>query len=267
MSRFHSSDESTLWRRVLLYLFARYFELPLLSLSFSFLRGRWKRLGHNPFIRLMLGWTLAAPFARLADTAKPFPFPQILNWLEHVDGPIAVGPCRCRISHQACPHPLETDIVIRSGVEAWSKAFPEDYRLISLEEAKEIITSCHNLGMWQMVFIHCPAHGGTEYVICNCCTCGCVPYILNRELGQKVYPFIPGPYISKTDLARCEGLGECVKACPFGARAIRQGKSHLVGMCFGCGRCVEACPNKAIIMVKRYDLHGIYPEAVRAGTV
>lgn len=253
MSRFHSSGEEALWEKVLLYLFARYAELPLLSLSFSLLRGRWKNLGKLPFLRFVLGWTLAAPFARWADTAKPLPFPQVLEFLEQVNGPIAVGPCRCRISHRACPHPLETDIVIRSGVEAWTKAFPEDYRLITLEEAKEIISRCHSLGMWQMVFIHCPSHGSTEYVICNCCTCGCVPYILNRELGQKVYPFILGPYISRTDLARCRGFGECVRTCPFGARATENNRSYLKGLCFGCGRCVEVCPVEAITMVRRYE--------------
>ncbi len=252
MSRFHLPDEGSLWRRASLYLFARYLELPLLSLSFSLLRGRWRRLGSWPLVRLVLGWTLAAPFAHLGDTARPFPFPQILDFLDRLDGPAAVGPCRCRISHRSCFHPLETDIVIRSGVEAWRKAFPGDYRLITVEEAKEIITACHSQGMWQMVFIHCPAHGGAEYVICNCCSCGCVPYILNRELGQKVYPFIPGPYISRTDSTRCEGLGKCVRACPFGARAVEGGKSRLVGLCFGCGRCAEACPNKAITMVERY---------------
>ncbi len=253
MSRFHLLDDNSPLERSMLYLFARYFELPLLSLSFSLLRGKWKRVGDHTFIRFALGWTLAALFARLADTAQPFPFPQILDFLDRLDGPVAVGPCRCRISHQACSHPLETDIVIRSGVEAWRKAFPKDYRLITLEEAKEIITACHKQGLWQMVFIHCPAHGGTEYVICNCCSCGCVPYILNRELGQKVYPFILGPYISRTDLTRCQGLGECVKTCPFEARRVEGGRSQMVGLCFGCGRCVEACPNRAIYMVKRHE--------------
>ena len=247
MSRFHPVGEKTL-----LYFFARYLELPLLSFSFSLLRGKWKKLGSQPLFRQALGWALAAPFARLADTAKPIPFPQVLDLLDQVEGPIAVGPCRCRISHHACPHPLPTDIVIGIGAEVWEKAFPKDYRQITKEEAKEIVTQCHNLGMWQMVFVHCPAHGGPEYVICNCCTCGCVPYILNRELGQKVYPFIPGPYISRTDPARCEGLGECLKACPFGARSIKNGKSTLTGICFGCGKCADACPNKAITMVERH---------------
>jgi ferredoxin len=94
-----------------------------------------------------------------------------------------------------------------------------------------------------------PLAGGNEYVICNCCTCGCVPYILNRELGQKVYPLLRGAFVAETDLDRCAGHGACVEACPFGVRAVAAGKAQLVEACFGCGACVAACPERAIEMV------------------
>ena len=42
---------------------------------------------------------------------------------------------------------------------------------------------------------------------------------------------------------KCEGLGECVKACPTKAIRMIDGKAF---SCITCGACMEACPNKAI---------------------
>lgn len=250
MSRFHLlTDEQSRFRRWGLYLFARYLELPLLRWSYDLLRGRYRQWGRSRLVRAVLGWGVAAPFGYAGDTARPVPYPQVLALIDGLEGPIGVGPCRCRTAHASCGHPLETDIVIRTGVEAWTRAFPYEYRLIDKEEARRIVTECHRLGMWQMVFIHCPVNQENEYVICNCCACGCVPYILNRELGQRVYPLLRGAYVSQTDLSRCTGHGACVAACPFGARAVVEGRVRMVGPCFGCGRCVVACPERAVRMI------------------
>lgn len=261
MSLVHAlTGEESRLRRYALYLFARYGEMPLLRWGYHLLRGRWRRLGANPVVRTTLSWAIAAPFGYAGDTARPLPAPEVLRLIDELDGPLAVGPCRCRTAHGACDHPLETDIVIRTGVKAWTRAFPEEYRLIEKEEAKKIVTECSRLGMWQMVFVHCPVHARgipgsahedsreheNEYVICNCCTCGCVPYLLNRELGQRVYPLLRGAYLAQTDLNRCAGHGACVAACPFDARGLVNGRAQLVGPCFGCGRCVAACPEGAI---------------------
>jgi ferredoxin len=242
-----SGEESRL-RRASLYLFARYLEMPALGWTYHVLRGRWRRFGANRVLRAALARGVAAPFARLGDTARALPEPEVLQLLDELEGPIAVGPCRCRASHAGCGHPLETDIVIRTGVAAWTRAFPHDYRLVDREEAKAIVARCRRLGMWQMVFVHCPVNEENEYVICNCCTCGCVPYIMNRELGQRFYPLLPGHYRAVTDPALCTGRGDCAAACPFGARAVSGGRLEMVGPCFGCGLCTAACPEAAIRM-------------------
>lgn len=249
MSRFHIiTGEQSRIRRWALYLFARYVELPLLKGGYLLLRGRYRRLGRNRLVRGLLSWAVAAPFGYVGDTARPLPTPRTLALIDGLDGPIAVGPCRCRSSHGGCDHPLETDLVIRTGVAAWTRAFPHEYRLISKEEAKSIVSACSRQGLWQMVFVHCPVNQENEYVICNCCPCGCVPYILNRELGQGVYPLLRGEYLVAIDLERCTGHGACVAACPFGARAVVDGKGELVSPCFGCGLCVAACPEGALVM-------------------
>jgi ferredoxin len=274
MSLVHAvTGEQSRFRRWALYLFARYLEMPLLAWGYHLLRGRYQRLGSNRLVRAVMIWGGAIPFGYAGDTARPMPAPEVLRLIDAQDGPMAVGPCRCRTATEACDHPLETDLVIRTGVEAWRRAFPDEYRLIEKEEAKRIVAECSELGMWPMVFVHCPVHehrGETgalpegreraeddvsanaqhhnEYVICNCCSCGCVPYMLNRDLGQGAYPLLRGAHLAETDLERCAGHGACVDACPFGVRAVVNGKAKLVDGCFGCGVCVGACPERAIGM-------------------
>lgn len=245
--------EQSRLRRCLLYVFARFIEVPLLRLCYQLLRGKWRRLGGQPWLRAIAGIALARPFGYLGDSAKPMPFDEVLALIDALDGPIAVGPCRCRIGHQACPHPIETDIVYRTGYQAWTKAFPKEYRTISKAEAKAIVTRTHALGMFHMVFIHCPVNLYNEYVICNCCTCGCVPYIINRELTQRNYPLIDGYYMARTARERCKGCARCVAACPFDARRVVDGRSLTAANCFGCGLCASACPERAITMIRLRD--------------
>jgi ferredoxin len=265
MSLVHAPGGDAGWlRRWSLYIFARYLEVPLLGATYQLLRGRYRRLGATAPVRTLAA-ALGAPFAYAGDTSRAVPMPQVLTMIDALEGAIAVGPCRCRSAHGACDHPIETDLVIHAGVEAWTRAFPDNYRLIDKAEAKQIVSECSKLGMWQMVFVHCPVgehsytpaqrqdrfHLGHEYVICNCCTCGCVPYILNRELGQRVYPLLRGEFVAWTHVDRCTGDGTCVEACPFGARALIDGCAALVGTCFGCGLCAAACPCGAIQMRPR----------------
>ena len=123
MSRFHIlTGEHSRFRRWTLYIFARYVEMPLLAWSYRLLRGRYQRLG-----RTVLGWLVAAPFGYLGDTARPTPTPEVLRMIDALDGPIAVGPCRCRSGHGGCDHPLETDIVIRTGEFRVQSKIPKAY--------------------------------------------------------------------------------------------------------------------------------------------
>ena len=274
MSLIHAvTAEHSRLRRWSLYIFARHIEMPLMALGYHLLRGRFRRLGAVRLVRAAMGWCVVAPFGYAGDTARAVPAPQVLDLIDELEGAVAVGPCRCRAAHRACDHPLETDIVIRTGVEAWTRAFPHEYRPIDKEEAKAIVSDCSRQGLWQMVFVHCPVEAhrqdrasehapdgghdcshdqttGNEYVICNCCTCGCVPYILNRDLGQRVYPLLRGAYAARTDLERCTGHGGCIAACPFEVRALEDGKARLVDTCFGCGLCIASCPEGAIVMVE-----------------
>lgn len=55
---------------------------------------------------------------------------------------------------------------------------------------------------------------------------------------------------SKSCAYGCLGLGNCVKACQFGALVIENGIARVNEcLCVACGRCVEACPKKLIDIV------------------
>ncbi len=45
----------------------------------------------------------------------------------------------------------------------------------------------------------------------------------------------------------CIGLGDCVKACPFGAISVKDGAAVVDrSLCTGCGLCAKACPKHLI---------------------
>jgi electron transfer flavoprotein alpha subunit len=48
----------------------------------------------------------------------------------------------------------------------------------------------------------------------------------------------------ETDL--CNGCKRCVKACPYGAVEVTDGKAEILAHCTSCGACIEVCKQKAI---------------------
>jgi heterodisulfide reductase subunit A len=64
------------------------------------------------------------------------------------------------------------------------------------------------------------------------------------------------PFVARVNLERCEGIGECMAACPYDGAILLQtvsanGQSAEQAVvtpanCKGCGACVGACPNRAI---------------------
>ncbi len=242
------SGEHSRVRIFLMRIFARYVEVPLLHLSYLACVGRLKFLSRFFLTRWLVVYPIAYPFGHYGDTGRPVPCSKLLAMIDSLEGPMAVGPCRCRMGHRACGHPMETDIVIKTGTDVWLDAFPFAYRTIDKEEAKDIVRNCASQGMFHMVFLHCLLGGAVnEYVICNCCTDGCVPYILNRTLGQDIFPLVIGEWRAVVNPGKCERCGACVEVCPFGARTLDDDGPRIAD-CFGCGLCAPACKAGATIM-------------------
>jgi hypothetical protein len=113
------TGEHSRFQRWTLYLFARHVEMPLLAWGYHLLRGRYHRLGQNWLVRTVLGWLDAALSGYLGDTASPVPYPEIVRMIDALEGPIAVGPCRCRAGHAGCwrRRPREQGRSARTAIE------------------------------------------------------------------------------------------------------------------------------------------------------
>lgn len=92
---------------------------------------------------------------------------------------IAVGDCKCRKLFGNCDGPIRTDIVIGIGYDVFTQVRKDEYSQISKEDGQKIIDECKSSGLIQCL-VKCRNEG---YVICNCCTCCCVPLRLNKVYG------------------------------------------------------------------------------------
>ena len=229
----------------LLKRYARH-EVSLLGLLFRIIHSR---LMKYRFFRETVYWLLAYPEARWCITGTLLAPDELAGFIKSQGGRIAVGPCRCRSAHRSCGHPLETDIVIRSGFTVWTGLFPGEYREITALEAMELCRRCHRQGMVQVAFTHVdPGTGRNFFVICNCCADGCLPLLIMKKFGPRRYPFRKGSMRSRVDPEKCGGCAACVEICPFQARSLRGGRA-CVSECFGCGLCVSHCPQDASRLV------------------
>jgi len=240
-----ASGEQGPIRLWLLKIYAKH-EVFVLRVFYRLIKGNAMR---NRLVRECLYHTLAYPMARWGVSGTVISPEDLETFVSSLPpGRIAVGPCRCRLAHGACDHPLETDIVIKTGFPIWMELFPEDYREITSVEALSICGECHELGVAQIIYSHMDIFAGERhFVLCNCCKDGCVPLMAMNLYGCDRIPFNKGLRHVSVDQGKCRACGTCVRICPFGARHVLEGSAR-VGDCFGCGLCASHCPEGASVM-------------------
>lgn len=165
---------------------------------------------------------------------------------------IAIGSCRCRLGiPDVCDCPMKTDITISSGADVYKHTFPEDYEMISKEEAIATIKQLNSQGLIPIAYSFCLCGGARhEFVLCNCCIHACVPLLAQKIGGFHIID--PGERMPYTKAAQCKGCGTCMETCQLEARSIQNGKAHVNPVaCLGCGACERNCPESAIVMVER----------------
>jgi Fe-S-cluster-containing hydrogenase component 2 len=195
--------------------------------------------------------------------------------LEYIDSmpdefAIAKGPCACRI-HTAeslgpdardlasgnldlhRQSPLNVDIQIGLSGETFGSL--DTYEFITKRELIELENECRNMGLVSNIYMMV----GGEAAICHCSSPTCIPLTANRAIRGKTTVIKKGRQIARTDMAKCDRSGNCVKVCHFNARSMTASKGLHVdhSKCFGCGLCADVCPSGAVFMVKRNSRNNI----------
>jgi len=245
-------DEDSKLRYLLLKIYA-WKEVELLRFLFWLSR---RRIITYAWFRKPFYYALLHLLGTRGITGQATTLAEIEEFVDHLSDTyqIAVGPCRCRVGNRNCDHAVMTDIVIMQTAPIWhAELFPEDYRVISKEQAKEICRQSRQAGLVQFIDRHMYFNESHNYfVICNCCKESCIPLIAYRLFKQERFRFLPSTSVVQIDKIRCRACGKCIEACPFEERKLDVGKTFAtVIKCQGCGLCLDVCPGGANQMVPR----------------
>ena len=136
---------------------------------------------------------------------------------------ISVGPCSCRRSRrlmgEGCGH-LEEDMCLYLNDNAISFSKNGEHRLITKEEAYEILRRAENNGLVHEVN---QALGFDDVTaICNCCGCSC--YALRIAELFRSPNGVSSNFIARVDKDKCVACGQCVENCQ--TNAVRLGQKH-----------------------------------------
>ena len=180
---------------------------------------------------------------------------------------IAVGHCFCRQRRKVLGDPCATDAPVINcftfGKSARHTAAQGFTRMITKEEAREIMKEAEEAGLVHKAFHPGSKESRPETSICNCCKDCCDTLHLWRD---GVFPLINSTYyLSVIDPDACSGCGICVDRCPTDAIELNddQEAERNENACFGCGICARFCPDEAISLKEGLRKVTILPPRLR----
>ena len=136
---------------------------------------------------------------------------------------ISVGPCSCRRSRrlmgEGCGH-LEEDMCLYLNDNAVSFSKSGEHRLISKEEAYEILRRAEDNGLVHEVN-QAPGFDNVT-AICNCCGCSC--YALRIAEMFRSPNGVSSNFLARVDKDKCVACGQCVENCQ--TNAVRLGQKR-----------------------------------------
>ena len=129
---------------------------------------------------------------------------------------ISVGPCSCRrtrrLMGEGCGH-LEEDMCMYINDNAKFFSKQGSHRLVSKEEAKEILKRAEDNGLVHEINEAEGYDGPTA--ICNCCGCSCLALRLGEYFNDP--DMLRTNYVARVDKDKCVACGQCVENCQMGA--------------------------------------------------
>jgi Na+-translocating ferredoxin:NAD+ oxidoreductase RNF subunit RnfB len=167
---------------------------------------------------------------------------------------ISVGHCFCRhhrdILGEPCKHTDLRENCFTFGKSARYIAEQGFGRLISKEEALDIMKKSEDDGLVHKAFHPHSDITKAETSICNCCKdcCGTLEW---WRMG--IVALINSTnFLSQVDPDLCSGCGTCVEKCPVDAIELNDSDIAEVNAeyCIGCGVCAHFCPENAITLLE-----------------
>jgi len=180
---------------------------------------------------------------------KILPVQKVEELVEKFDD-IAVGHCFCRHQQDLLDNPCkQTDIRENCFTFGKSARYTSEQgftRLISKEEALEIIKKSDEDGLVHKAYHPHFDTAKDETSLCICCNCCCGqagPYSVNVNSTK---------YKALVNQEACTGCGICVENCHTFAMKLNEDNVAVVGeRCIGCGVCAYMCPEQAISLEEK----------------
>jgi len=182
------------------------------------------------------------------------PIQEIEKLLNKLDD-IAVGHCFCRNHKELLGEPCkQTNLRENCFTFGKSARYVSEQgfaRLISKEEALEIMRNSEQDGLVHKAFHPHSDINRDETSICNCCKCCCGT--LDWWRGGMTAMINSTYHLSSIDEDLCTACGICIEKCPVDAIELTSKGFAKVfeDVCIGCGICAHFCPENAVVLIEK----------------